>query len=104
MSCGVGHRYGLDPVLLRLSLWLTVEALIGPLAWKLPYATGVALKRKKKIREFPCGSVVKDLALSPQWLGSLLWCGFNPQLRNFRMPRYNPEKKKKERKMYKIKR
>ena len=26
---------------------------------------------------------VKDLALSLQWLGSLLWHGFNPWLRNF---------------------
>ena len=24
---------------------------IGPLAWKLPYATGVAIKRKKKKRK-----------------------------------------------------
>ena len=29
---------------------------------------------------------VKNLAMSLQWLGSLLWCGFNPWPRNFYMP------------------
>ena len=34
-----------------LRLWYkpAAVALIRPLAWKLPYATGLALKRKKKI-------------------------------------------------------
>ena len=45
MSCGVDCRRGLDPV------WLwrrqAAVALILPLAWKLPYAAGVALRRKK---------------------------------------------------------
>ena len=52
MSCDVGLRRGLDPVLLWL--WLAAVALIQPpLAWELPYATGVALKSKeKKEREF----------------------------------------------------
>ena len=31
-----------------LSHWLAATAPIQPLAWKIPYATGVALKRKKK--------------------------------------------------------
>ena len=38
---------------------------------------------------------VKDLALSLQWLGPLLWCGFNPWPRNFHMPWAWPKKKKK---------
>ena len=46
MSCGVGHRHGLDAVLLRCRL--AAAALIQPLAWELPYAAGVVLKRKKK--------------------------------------------------------
>ena len=48
MSCGVGCRLGSDPTLLWL--WRRPEAiaLIRPLAWKPPYATGVALKRQKK--------------------------------------------------------
>ena len=48
MSCGVGHRYGSDPVLLWLWLWPAAAALIQPLAWKLPYASSAALKKKKK--------------------------------------------------------
>ena len=39
---------GLDPALLWLCCRLAAEALICPLAWELPYAVGVALKRKKK--------------------------------------------------------
>ena len=50
MSCGVGRRRGSDPALLRLWGRLAAAALIQPLAWDLPYATGVALKRKKRKR------------------------------------------------------
>ena len=48
MSCGVGRGCGLD--LARLWLWRrpAAAALIQPLARELPYAAGVALKRKKK--------------------------------------------------------
>ena len=48
VSCAVGCRLGLDPVLLWL--WLRPEAtvLIGPLDWEPPYAMGAALKEKKK--------------------------------------------------------
>ena len=48
MSCGVGHRCGLD--LAWLCLWLrsAAEAPTGPLAWKLPYAWGAALKKEKE--------------------------------------------------------
>ena len=50
VSYGVGHTHGLDPELLWLWCRLAAIALIGPLAWELPYAAGVALKsRKKKI-------------------------------------------------------
>ena len=45
-SYGVGHRGGSDP------MWLwhkpAAAALIQPLAWELPQAVAVALKRKKK--------------------------------------------------------
>ena len=54
MSCGVGHGHGLDLAL----LWYrpAVTAPIGPLAWELPYATAVALKKKKfsLLVSFPC--------------------------------------------------
>ena len=47
MSCGVGHRCGLNPVLLWLWCRPAAVAPIGLLAWEPPYATGVALKRRK---------------------------------------------------------
>ena len=48
MSCGVGHRNGLDPMLLWLWHRPAVIAPIRPLSWELPYARGVALKRQKQ--------------------------------------------------------
>ena len=47
MSCGVDCRHGLDPELLWLCSRLAAVALIQPLAWELPYAAGVALKKQK---------------------------------------------------------
>ena len=47
MGCGVGHRFGSDPVLLRLWHRPAAVALIRPLAWGLPYAASVAIKEKK---------------------------------------------------------
>ena len=57
-SCGVSRRHG--PNLTFLWIWCrqAAAALIGPLAWELPYAVGVALKKKKKRRLNPnvhCG-------------------------------------------------
>ena len=46
MSCGVGYRRGLDPMLLWL--WPASAALIQPPSWELPYAASAALKSKKK--------------------------------------------------------
>ena len=50
MNCGIGHRCDLDTAWLWLCLWhrLAVAGPIQPLAWELPYATGVAVKRQKK--------------------------------------------------------
>ena len=48
MSCGVDHRRGSDPELLWLGCTPAAIALIRPLAWELPYAEDVALKRQKK--------------------------------------------------------
>ena len=47
MSCGAGCRRGSDSELLWLWCRLAAVALIRPLAWERPYATGVALKTKK---------------------------------------------------------
>ena len=44
----VGHRCGSDPVLLWLQCRPAAAVLIRPLAWELPYATGVIIKRKEK--------------------------------------------------------
>ena len=47
MSCDVGHRQGLDPVLLWL--WRRPAATVPnrPLAWELPYAPHVAPEKQK---------------------------------------------------------
>ena len=47
MSCAVGGRHGSDSVLLWLWRGPAAAALIQPLAWEPPYATGVALKGQK---------------------------------------------------------
>ena len=49
MSCDVDCRHSSDPVL----QWYrpAATALIQPLAWELPCATGAALKRQKYILE-----------------------------------------------------
>ena len=48
MSCGVGCRQGWDQALLWLWCRPGAVAPIRPLAWEPLYATGGALKRKKK--------------------------------------------------------
>ena len=48
MSCGVGLRLRSDPTLLWLGRRLAAAALIRPLAWEPPYATGATLKKTKK--------------------------------------------------------
>ena len=47
VSCGVGHRCGLDPEMLWLWHRLAATALIRLLAWEPLYTLGVALKRQK---------------------------------------------------------
>ena len=48
MSCGVGHRRGLDPTLLWLWREQVAVAPIGPLAWEPPYAAGAAQEMAKR--------------------------------------------------------
>ena len=89
-----------------LWLWhrLAPIALIQPLAWEPPYATGVALKRQKKKKDFSkkenhqnslVAQWVKEPALALLWLGSLLWHRFDPWARNFPMLGAWPKKEKK---------
>ena len=56
VSCGVGPRCSLDPVLLWLWCRPVAADPIQPLDWELPYAIGAALK-KPKIRGSHSGSV-----------------------------------------------
>ena len=56
----VVHRPGTDPELLWLWRRPAAAAAIRPLAWELPYATGVALKSKKKKRSSHGGAVVNE--------------------------------------------
>ena len=47
LSCGTGHRSGLDPTWLWSWRRLAGIAPIRPLAWELPYDVGAALKKQK---------------------------------------------------------
>ena len=49
MSCGIGGRHSLDPLLL-LWLWrrLVATARIRPLAWEPPYDMGAAQEMEKR--------------------------------------------------------
>jgi len=48
VNCGVGRRRSSDPALLWLWHRPGATAPIRPLAWKVPYAVGVALEKAKK--------------------------------------------------------
>ena len=60
VSCGVGGRCGSDLVFLWLQCRSAATALIQPLAWELPYATGMALKLK-------CGLTSVDKWINKMW-------------------------------------
>ena len=49
VSCGLRHRCGSDLAWLWLWHGLVAAALFRPLAWERPYATGTALKKKKRL-------------------------------------------------------
>ena len=51
MSYVVGHRRGLDPKLLWPWHRPAATALIRPLAWEPPYATGATLGKTKRKKE-----------------------------------------------------
>ena len=51
MSCGVGHRRGLDPMLLWLWCRLASTALIRSLAWEPPYAVESGPRKGKKTKQ-----------------------------------------------------
>ena len=51
MSCGVGRRGGSDPELLWLWRRPVATALMRPLPWEPPYATGAALEKAKRQKQ-----------------------------------------------------
>ena len=51
VSCGVGCRRGLDPMLLWLWHRPVATALIRPLAWEPPYAVEAAQEMAKRQKE-----------------------------------------------------
>ena len=60
LGCSIGH--GLDPALLWLWRRLAAVAPIRPLAWELPRAAGVALKRlKEKKKELQLNKIGRDV-------------------------------------------
>ena len=62
MSPGVGRLCSLDPELLCLRYGLVAASPIQPLAWELPYAVCVALKKKKKKKKKRNADRQKDQA------------------------------------------
>ena len=70
MTYGLGGRHGSDLALLWLWCRLAAAAAIQALAWEIPYAAGVSLKRKKK--------TFKDIKSK-----SLLWLTAEVEARDF---------------------
>ena len=67
MSCGVGHRQGLDPELLWLWRRPAATALIQPLAWEPPFVS-------YKTRRFGvprCGTAEMNLTSNHEVEGSI---------------------------------
>ena len=72
MSCGVCCRLGSDLALMWLWCKLAAAVPIQPLAWELPYALGVTLKRPKKKKKgivTIVGEDTKELEPSNCWWG-----------------------------------
>ena len=51
MTCGVGHRRGLELALLWLWYRPAATAPIRPLAWEPPYAAGAAREEAKRQKQ-----------------------------------------------------
>ena len=57
MSCGIDYRHDSDPELLWLRCRPAVVGPIRPLAWKLLYASDVALKKEGEKKKRRCRKV-----------------------------------------------
>ena len=69
MSCGVGCRHGLDPLLLWLWCRPAAVAPIRFLPWEPPYTASMALKSKKKKKKKKKNQKKKHLNLVHWVLG-----------------------------------
>ena len=67
LSCGIGHRRGLDPALLWLWRRLAAVAPIRHLAWEPPYAEGVALEKTKKDQKIIIIIIIKNKRIKIQF-------------------------------------
>ena len=72
MSYAVGQRCGLDLVWLWVRQRPVATNPVPPLAWKPPYATGVALKRHTKKRERKKNKKKKFRESPPYWAPCML--------------------------------
>ena len=70
VRCGVGCRWGSDPVGLWLRCRPAAAAPIRPLAWERPYASGLALKRQK-----PNKQTIPKSKEAPRHCGAFLAVG-----------------------------
>ena len=69
----------LGPSLLWMWCRPAATAPIGPFTWELPYAAGVALKRKKINKEGMGVPTIAQWVKNPTAAAWLLWrCRFNP--------------------------
>ena len=80
---GVGHKCGLDPLL----LWLWCRPAAAALIWLTPsLGTSICHRyshKKKKKKEASGSSLVAQWVKDPEL--SLPWCGFDPWPGNFHM-------------------
>ena len=65
MSCGIDCRCGSDHELLWLLHRPVAAAPIQPLAWELPYAAGLAIKKGKFKKEFSGVPIVAQRLTNP---------------------------------------
>ena len=72
MSCAVSRRLGSDLALLWLWCRPASAAPTGPLARELPYAVGVALKKKKKVWQVDEFVNMEPMDMNINFLGEII--------------------------------
>ena len=72
VSCGVGHRCGLDLTLLWLWCRPAATAPFQPLAWEPPYAMGSGLRKGKKKKKKKNKQLLSCFACQSEFSFSIL--------------------------------